>query len=268
MKKILLFYFSGTGNTKWVVQKMASHLTALGNKVVLASCEEEVNLGQEVYDAEVIGIAFPIYGSFAPILFQRFLDQLPCFENKPLFALTCAGYAAGDVLWHTVKPLRKKGYVPFLLGNFMMGNNLHLPILSPLHVTGPEKMVRKLRRAHVKVEHLAKLIDKGKTHMEGRDPFGKLLGMSQRGVIEKFVGRCFGGFSVQSCIQCGWCVKNCPVQNIEFSDSGVKFLNHCMLCMRCYNFCDDKAIQMTHKTKNLEKYKRFKGPEGKGRRSI
>ena len=42
------------------------------------------------------------------------------------------------------------------------------------------------------------------------------------------------------------------------------FENRCILCMRCYNFCPNKAIQMTKKTKDTRKYIRYKGPEGLG----
>jgi flavodoxin len=37
--KIDIYYFSGTGNTAWVVRHLAEHLTEMGDEVVVASCE-------------------------------------------------------------------------------------------------------------------------------------------------------------------------------------------------------------------------------------
>lgn len=36
-----------------------------------------------------------------------------------------------------------------------------------------------------------------------------------------------------------------------------------MLCMRCYSFCPNQAIQSTEKTKDTKRYRRYQGPEGK-----
>ena len=132
MMKINIYYFSGTGNTAWVVQRLAKLLTALGDEVTAASCEQIAASGVDLAACDVMGIAFPIHSSFVPPIFYDFLQGLSPGAGKPLFAVTTAGYWAGDMAWYGVKPLEAKGYQPFLLSNVLMGNNLHLPVLSPL----------------------------------------------------------------------------------------------------------------------------------------
>jgi len=163
-----IYYFSGTGNTTWAVKCLSEKLKSLGNKVTVLSLEK-VDLPKINIDtSDIIGIAFPIYSSFAPRAFQDFLDRLPRSADKPLFAIATAGYMAGDVTWHTVRKLKKRGYDPFLLGNIIMGNNLHLPRLSPLPVTSPIKMKAKLKKAEDKIAKLAQLI-------KTKQPTGKEL---------------------------------------------------------------------------------------------
>ena len=262
--KIGLYYFSGTGNTAWVVRRLAERLTDLGDEVTAVSCEDVSASAVDPAESNVMGIAFPVHSSFAPPLFRDFLDELPLGEGKSLFALTTAGYAAGDTAWYGVKPLRDKGYDPFLLANVLMANNLHLPLLSPLPVGSPEKMAHKLEKANRKINKLADLIHQRQPHVEGSGPLGRLLGIAQRGIAERFESLAFKGFFAdENCTQCGWCVRHCPVHNIEMNETRIKFLGNCTLCMRCYSFCPVQAIQATEKTKNTEKYRRYQGPEGK-----
>jgi ferredoxin/flavodoxin len=262
--KINVYYFSGTGNTAWVVKRLAERLTELGDAVVATSCERVVGSDVDPAACDVMGIAFPVYASFAPSLVRDFIAGLPPAAGKPLFAVTTAGYAAGDTAWYAVGPLRAKGYGPFVLANVLVANNLRLPVLLPLPIPSPEEMVGKLERACGKVDRLAGWIHRRERHVEGVGLFGRLLGVSQRLSVGPFEALAFQGFFAdETCTRCGWCVGHCPVQNIEMTDDGVGFLDRCMLCMRCYSFCPRQAIQSTEKTKDTERYRRYPGPEGR-----
>lgn len=269
--KINVYYFSGTGNTAWVVHRLAERLTDLGDKVTAVSCEDVSASAIDPAACDVMGVAFPVHASFAPAAFRDFLDVMPPGKGRLLFAVTTAGYAAGDTAWYAVKPLRDKGYEPFLLGNVVMGNNFYIPPMDFLPVTLPEKMPHKLEKARRKISDLAELVHRREPYVEGTGPFGRLLGISQRWSMN-FEALIFKDFFVdESCTRCGWCVRHCPANNIEMNGAGVKFLGNCILCMRCYSFCPVRAIQATEKTKNIEKYRRYQGPEGKpypSRRSV
>ncbi len=97
MMKINIYYFSGTGNTAWVVQRLAKLLTALGDEVTAASCEQIAASGVDLAACDVMGIAFPIHSSFVPPIFYDFLQGLSPGAGKPLFAVTTAGAWGGDM---------------------------------------------------------------------------------------------------------------------------------------------------------------------------
>ncbi len=259
--KICIFYFSGTGNTAWAVNKLAEKLNLLNYEVKVISCESQPNISEEIDICDILGIAFPIHSSYAPSPFQDFIEKLPKSIDKPLIALTTAGYTAGDVLWYTLKPLKNKGYIPMVFSNIIIGNNMHLPKLSPLPVTKSHKLHKKLEKAERKIDKMAYYITKDILHIEGINLFGRILGILQRSIAKNFKSFAFKGFySDETCIKCGWCIKNCPTQNIQEDSNGVKFLDKCIICMRCYSFCPKHSIQMTEKTKNIKKYKRYTGP--------
>lgn len=252
------------GNTAWAVNKLAEKLQHYYKNVQLISCESECDMMLEVEDSDIIGIAFPTHSSLAPRLCQDFIKALPKSSCKPLIALTTAGYMAGDVLWHSLKSLKEKGYLPQVFCNITIGNNMHLPILSPLRVTRPNKLTKRLNKAEKKIDKMVHTITEGALLIEGIKPLGRLLGVIQRCITRQFKSIAFKGFSSDgNCNGCGWCVKHCPADNIQLDTKGVKILDQCMLCMRCYNYCPNHAIQMTKRTKNNKRYKRYKGPEGK-----
>ncbi|MFP4363689.1 MAG: EFR1 family ferrodoxin [Spirochaetia bacterium] len=263
-KKIRILYFSGTGNSAWTAQKAAEKLRGLGNTVDIDNIEDLVDDQVLLTGCHMLGLFFPVHTSYPPEPMKNVIASLPRVNKLPLFAVTTAAYAAGDTAVHSVKALRKKGYKPFLLTNVMMGNNLHLPKLSPLRVTSQEKMRDKLKKADAKLDILCQAIHQKVGFITGNSPLGVLLGITQRIAADQFIDKAFTGFTAdENCIQCGWCVRNCPVKAVEMSDSGPVFGDGCVLCMRCYSFCPVQAILYTEKTRDREKYKRYKGPEGK-----
>lgn len=262
MNKIQIYYFSGTGNTAFIIKNLATELERLGNAVNIDSCEDAKDISN---DFDVLGVAFPIHSSYAPKVFTEFLEKLPKAHNKPLFGIVTSGYMAGDVLSFEGKKLEEKGYSPFLYRNIILGNNLHLPRLCPLKVTKKQTLDKRVIKINSKIEDIAIKINNKTTDIKGNNIIGKLFGVAQRSIGKIHEERNFKGFnSDESCIKCSWCIKNCPTNNIVFKDNTIMFENRCIVCMRCYNFCPSNAIQMTEKTKDTRKYIRYKGPEGLG----
>ncbi len=258
--RIRIYFFSGTGNTAWVAHHLEEHLRSLGDEVTAHSCEKAKATEFNPQDWDMLGLLFPVHASSAPVIVQDFMRDLPPGDGMPLFAVTTAGYAAGDTAWYAVRPLGEKGYRPFLLSNVLMGNNLYLPGLPVLFPT-PEEMKPRLAKAEQKVSHLAELIHRQERLVEGAGVGGRLLGITQRATDKWLNLPAF--YADEDCIRCGWCVSHCPVGNIEMTDEGVRFGDGCVHCMRCFNFCPKKAIQVVGAKKKIER--RYRGPEGKPR---
>ncbi len=150
-----------------------------------------------------------------------------------------------------------------LTGNFAIGNNMHLPAISPLKATTTEQLRKRLVKAENKIEKLVELLLSGNKHIEGNGLYGVPMGVLQRVFFAKFEHKVFTKFFAdEKCTECGWCVKTCPEDNIELTDKGIVFHDRCIHCLRCYNFCPTEAIQLNEKTKDTDKYKRYKGLRG------
>lgn len=71
MKKIQIYYFSGTGNTAFVVKKLTKELESFGNAINVNSCESVDIIDKNM---DIIGIVFPIHSSYAPKVFLELLN--------------------------------------------------------------------------------------------------------------------------------------------------------------------------------------------------
>ena len=258
--KINICYFSGTGNTQWVVRQLVWHLSDLGHVAQAFSCEEIAPQDEHLLDGDMLGVAFPVHGSWAPRNFRTFLDELPPANGLPLFAVACAGYAGGDAAWFAARPLVARGYQPFLYANVFMPNNLLYPVPRPGQV--PKILGKAVR----KIAHLASLIHAQRRHLEGVHPWGWLIGLLQRplaGPVERWMMRQLS--AGEGCTHCGWCAEHCPVGNIEVTLGEVRFGDACLLCMRCFHQCPEQAIQWTGLTRDESVFRRYSGPEGQYR---
>ena len=265
MSKINLYYFSGTGNTYFVVQRLKIHLENLGNSVAVFSCE---NVQEITMDCDMLGLAFPIHTSHAPKIFSQFLDRFPQQINMPLFGIVTSGYVAGDVLDYETRKLKQKGYRPFLLRNIVVANNMHLPYVCPLKITSNKAIEKRLDKIEQKIVEISIKINNQVSDLRGDTWCGKIFGILQRSIGDIHEKKSFKGFhGSDNCVLCNWCVSNCPTNNITLGTKTVLFGKACILCMRCYNFCPLNAIQMTHKTEDAKYYKRFKGVGDKGHKT-
>lgn len=265
MSKIQIYYFSGTGNTFFVVDRLAKYLRGLGNIVNYTSCEKVERIE---CDYDILGIAHPIHTSTAPKIFSEFLKKIPTAADKPLFGIVTSGFMAGDVLNYESKSLIQKGYKPFLFRNIVVANNLHLPFLCPLKITKKKVIDKRLIKIEKKINKIAIKINNRNTDIRGNNFVGKLFGALQRSYGEIHEKKNFKGFTCSnSCIKCKWCINNCPTKNIKISNGKITFDNNCLLCMRCYNFCPYNAIQVTTKTNNISKYQRYKGLNSLGNKT-
>lgn len=244
VRSVVIFYFSGTGNTKRVLHLLTRELGRSDVKVELISIEDQLKKDfifpdQDKYD--LIGISYPIYGFGTPAIVERFISRFDKGIGKPLFILkTGADYISinDNASTNLIGVLEELGYNVFYDRIIVMPSNWIVKyadaLAKQLDDCAEKKVIHmcddlfNLRRRRYKTGGFIKLLSLGIAHLEknyGSGQFGSSL------------------MSSGSCNLCGICVRNCPVGNIDFLDKGVKFGSECIWCMRCVYNCPMKAIK-------------------------
>ena len=235
-----IFYFSGTGNTKKVVDVWLSSLNSLGIYADIFSVEKENTFDLGEYDK--IGFAYPIHAFNAPEIMLEFAKKLLA-SGKPLPAY---------VIMVSGEPLRLNDSSDRKLKKILKGKNI--AVESSWHYIMPYNMIfhhteENAFRMYETVKNLVPMdayeyFVLGKNHVMKTIPGTGPITSAFR--IEQWFshrnGKMFrvGG----DCIRCMKCVSDCPRGNISVKNGKITFSGDCILCTRCSFSCPKGAISI------------------------
>lgn len=87
--RILVFYFSGTGNTRKIAKEYAAAFSALNCEAELRSLPLDGEISsKELESADILGFGYPIHAFNAPEIVIKFVKKINKLnENKRAFIL-------------------------------------------------------------------------------------------------------------------------------------------------------------------------------------
>lgn len=242
MKSVLICFFSGTGNTKKVVDCCANAFQQLGLKTTLHNIDDGEYVG-DISKFDFFGIAYPVHAFNAPanvLKFAKTIKKLPKKEKKSYFIVNTSG-----------EPLKLNNISSLKLQSIMkkrgyrLTNEYHYCMPYNIIFRHTDNMAFRMWDTAQKVIPIdCKEIFSGKTCKLGHVFCGRFLAWLFR--VEHWGGR-FNGkrYKVSDkCLKCGLCVKKCPVHNIWIEDGKFKFGKNCLMCMRCSFNCPANAIKI------------------------
>ena len=262
MRRIGIFYFSGTGMTGYVVDKLKLALEEQQTQVDIFDIAKTApaDLSPDGYDA--LGIAYPVHAFNAPKIVIDFVRGLPHVSAMDTFIISTAAehsrlnFASSGLLSGI---LRKKGFAVFCDRTFIMPCNFIVKF-------GAGKVTELLDQVKDEMPQAARDIV-NRTSM--RQPAGFVANFAAlAGRLEWLGLKCAKIFyATKECIMCGRCAENCPNHNISGvkrrvclhcavcmescphrdappAQTRVQFLRQCGLCMRCLYICPNRAIKV------------------------
>ena len=245
-----IFWFSGTGNTKYVCDRLKRSLEARGWQARLAAIAglDTGDRDRLIGESDTVFLAYPIYGSDPPDMMRQFVRDLPPGGGKPLGVICTQLAFSGDGASVFFGRLRRRGYRQKWAWQVTMPNNLCIPG-SPFRQSADYRRheQRYLTRARDKVERIADAVDTGRRRLGDHSPFHLLLGLSQRPAYRAFAMKSYArrlDVDAGACIGCGKCAAACPAGVLEMKDGCAVFVNRsdCQVCLRCLNFCPASAV--------------------------
>lgn len=242
MKKVGIFYFSGTGNTQIVAELIKEEFLNRGDSVDLIRIEDvlknrtEIKMGS--YD--LIGIGHPVYGFSAPAIISDFIKAMPKGNGQNVFIFKTAGGVAPinyNASKGVIRKLSKKGYRIFYDRILSIGSNWIVKFDDSV-------MQQLYQTAQHKVKIMCDEISAGKTRMLKLGfPMSLLIG-NVTFFHDMWVWILGKDYSVSSaCNLCGKCIRSCPTGNIVERNGKIRFKLSCLWCMRCIYGCPQNAIR-------------------------
>lgn len=250
---MLMLYFSGTGNSKYMANSFSKKTGAH-----CYSIETNMNFSKEILINDTIGFCYPTYGGCVPRIMREFVAKhTKDLKGKKLIIFCTQLMFSGDGARAFIDLLPKNYAEVIYAEHFNMPNNLcNTPIFPVKNGAAIKKCVS---QAEAKMDIVCKNIKKGKIIKRGFNSFSHAIGLSQSSYWPAIEEKNKSSVKVhESCINCGLCVNLCPMKNLVQSPDGINHLNNCTLCYRCVNACPHQAITVLGHKKPKVQYKGIK----------
>ena len=233
--KRIIFYFTGTGNCLYIARQLA------GADTELLSIPQMVKRGKYEFEADEIGIVYPIYGHMPPYMVRQFIQKARLKAGYRFAVLTYGARKCDAVeIWDRIS--RKAGNAFDYIGTIVMVDNwlpnfdMNEQIKIDKHI--PENLqkitadIGGRRHWHEPVTEEERQQHQGFMQRSGLDPEVGFLMKSEK---------CFT--VTDACIDCGICTYVCPRGNYELTSKGVGISGDCEFCFACIQNCPQRAIQ-------------------------
>jgi len=270
----MIFYFSGTGNSKWAAKTLA-----LETGDTLVSIPEVIksDCSFTLEKDEHVGFIFPIHGWRVPNIVKEFLTKLTIKTlgedtshiKHYCFCLVTAGDSIGKAMERFQQQLKSvtvndalslKAVCSLIMPESYVG-------LPGMDVDTKEKELEKKELASKQLKEFSNIL-KQHPHKDSNQIWGwnQLI----RGPIPSFFSGPVGGFferflitdkpfhvDNRRCVKCGICANVCPVSDIK---GGLgyepEWLHNgkCLTCFSCYHHCPHHAIEFGKRTQKKGQY--------------
>ncbi|MCL2420511.1 MAG: EFR1 family ferrodoxin [Defluviitaleaceae bacterium] len=247
---MVMFYFSGTGNSKKVAELFCEKMSAACHSI-----EEDIDFESLINAEDVIGFCYPVYMSSVPRIMREFAAQhMKALKGKKVIIFCTQFLLSGDGS-RKFAMLFPKSHIDMIYAeHFFMPNNMNDILLLP--VVGDKGIEKSVVRAERKMESVCRDIKNGIVKKRGFSILGRILGWPQAVFMDATERRANKAVSVDSdCTQCGLCIDICPMDNFVMEKGMVRHNHNCTMCYRCINVCPEQAISVLLSGKVKRQYK-------------
>lgn len=246
---MLMLYFSGTGNSKYIATQFAAKMGANCHSI-----EEPVDFDALIQSAAAVCFCYPIYGSCVPRILREFVAlHGEALSDKKLVIFCTQMMFSGDGARAFTDLLPESRERVIYAEHFNMPNNISNFRLLPI---GDRERRRKLRAVNKKLERVCADIRQGVVKRRGFGKPAHWLGLCQSKGWPAIEKKRRSSFQADTdCNRCGVCVKHCPMHNLTLTSEGVGQRDNCILCYRCVNACPQKAAMVLLHAKPKRQYK-------------
>jgi len=257
---IVIFYFSGTGNSLQAAKNISERQNDR-----LISVAQLINQKKDLYEFtlkenEAIGFVFPVYAWGPPMIVLQLVERLKFtnYRNNFVYAVATCGDNIGNTMKKLDAALKKKGlaldsgFSVRMPNNYIVMFDIDSEELQKEKLTASEESLRKINR--VIADRQKGVFDVLKGFMPD------ILTYVVNPLFNKHAIDTTKFYATDKCTGCGICAKVCNCRNIKLEGVNGRqqkkpvWEKECTQCLACIHFCPAHAAQYGKSTERKGRY--------------
>jgi ferredoxin len=261
VENIDIYYFTGTGNTLYILKMLKEHIP----EIRLIPVVSLLNDDSKVYsESKTIGFCFPNHAGHLPIPMKKFIKRLHLQGNEYLFSICNSAFSKSFAHIEINKFLKKNNGRLSSHFNLIMPDN-HMIVTKNYRIPTKEELLRCENQLQKSLIHVIDVINNRELY-DDKDtraaPFPMFIDKVLRPMvfylIEEYPSIVLKDafYSDLKCTGCAICEKVCPADRIAIVDERPVFNieKTCFGCYACLNFCPAESLQAGSKWYNGRSY--------------
>ncbi len=245
----MIFYFSGTGNSKSIANLFKRELN---EEIFSINQSLKENTSPSIQEGEHLIFIMPTYSWRIPKIVKNWIKNNIYLKNGSIYYILTCGDDIGNADAYLEKFTKKLGLNYMGTTELIMPENYLVMFDTPSDQESLEIIKEGEKNALAIIEEIKqnKVIEKKK-----KTTFVDKL---KSGIVNFF----FNLFYVSdrkfkykdSCISCGKCSAVCPTNNVTLINGKPKWNKKCCHCMACICHCPTNAIEYGKNSVNRNRY--------------
>ncbi len=231
----MIFYFSGTGNSRYVAEKTAE--TVQDEVVSMNALLKEGKAGTFISEKPYVFV-LPVYAGRMPRVVEHCIEKMQLEGNSAVyFIMTCF-----ETPYASEKYIRRLcGRKHLELSGF---DYVCMPqsYIAMYDVPDHDQAVQIYRKALPKITEMAEKIRR-QEKFDHQVNGGGMMSDVINPVFYQMAVSAKGFHTTDRCTGCGLCAERCPLNNIRLQDKVPQWGNSCTHCMACIDGCPAQAIE-------------------------
>lgn len=244
----MIFYFSGTGNSKYVATRIAD---ALGDELFSLNARIKANDTSAVEVGGRLVIVTPTHAWRLPRVVQDWLMRTELVGAGQVWIVMTCGSEIGNAAQYNRALCAKKGLTYMGTAQVIMPENYIAMFDAPQAAEAREIV----KRTEPFIDSAAECIAAGRALPPPRNNFSdRVKSGPVNPAFYAFCVRARAFAASDACIGCGKCAQLCPTNNVSIQNGKPVWGDNCNHCMACICYCPTEAIEYGKKSLGKPRY--------------
>jgi NAD-dependent dihydropyrimidine dehydrogenase PreA subunit len=244
----MILCFSVTGNSRYIARRIAE---ALPDKVVDLNTKIKENDNSPIHTGCDVIVVAPTYAWRIPQIVSDCISKTELISAERIWFVMDCGGEIGNAARYNCRLAEQKHLRYMGTAQIVMPEN-YIAMFGAPQTEEARKIVE---RAEPDIVDAIARINEGQPFSSPRNNlYYRFMSGPVNPIFHRFFVKAKAFQADNTCIGCGQCVKNCPMNNIKLKDRKPIWGKECTHCMACICYCPTEAIEYGKKSIGKPRY--------------